>query len=119
MGDYALGKRALGICDRSGFTYKLNDLVPQIKDGKDTGLRVHWSMLDPDQPQLWLGRFPVNDPQALKFSRPDQNLKAGRNAVWNWAPVGDRNSLSFLYGFSTQDSTQATGEVGTVTVVTT
>ena len=76
-------------------------------------------MLDPDQPQLWLGRVNKNDPQALRAARPDQNLASGRNVIWNWAPVGDRNSLSFLYGFSTQYSTQATGEVGTVTVVTT
>ena len=95
----------------------LTDLVPEVQDGKDTGLKVHRSMLDPDQPQLWLGRVSKNDPQALRSARPDQNLTAGRDIVWNWAPVGDRNFLSFLYGFSTQSSTEATGEVGSVTVV--
>ena len=33
MGDFAAGKYALGICDRSGLTYKLKDLMPQVKDG--------------------------------------------------------------------------------------
>ena len=117
MSNFASGKWALGICDRSGFTYKLKDLVPEVQDGKDTGLKVHRSMLDPDQPQLWLGRVSKNDPQALRSARPDQYLTAGRDIVWNWAPVGDRNFLSFLYGFSTQSSTEATGEVGSVTVV--
>jgi hypothetical protein len=118
MGDFASGKYAKGVCDRSGFVYALKDLVPQIKDGKDTGLRVHGSMLDPDQPQLWLGRFPVKDPQAVRGPRPETGLTDQRNIVWNWSPVGDRNSLGELFGFSTQTTTQAEGEVGSVTVTT-
>lgn len=116
MGNYASGKYALGICDRSGQTHKLHELYPQIKDGKDTGLRVHWSMLDEDQPQLFLGSMPIDDPQALRVTRMDTGLSEQRAIVWNWAPVGDNNSLQSLYGFSTQESCQATGSVGTVTV---
>tara|TARA_Y100000310_G_scaffold342324_1_gene445053 strand:- start:661 stop:1020 length:360 start_codon:yes stop_codon:yes gene_type:complete len=119
MGDFAAGKYALGICDRSGLTYKLKDLMPQVKDGKDTGLKVSRSMLDPDQPQLWLGRFPVKDPQAVRGPRPETGLTEQRDTDWNWNPVGDKNLLGEQYGFSTQDSTQATGEVGSVTVTTT
>ncbi len=116
MGNYAGGKYALGICDRSGQTHKLHELYPQISDGKDTGLRVSQSMLDKDQPQLFLGSMPISDPQALQFTRTDTGLDEQRAIVWNWAPVGDRNSLQSLYGFSTQESCQATGGVGTVTV---
>lgn len=116
MGNYASGKYALGICDRSGQTHKLHDLYPQIKDGKDTGLRVHQSMLDEDQPQLFLGSTPIDDPQALRVARVDTGLDEQRATVWNWSPVGDNNSLQHLYGFSTQESCQATGSVGTVTV---
>ena len=116
MATFAAGKLALGICDRSGLTYRLKDLVPQIKAGRDTGLKVSRSMLDQDQPQLMLGELPVDDPEALRGPRPDLNLKVARNIVWNWAPVGDHNLLAFLYGFSTQSSTEATGEVGSVTV---
>ena len=118
MGEYASDKYALGICDRSGQTFKLKDLYNQIIDGKDSGLKVSWSMLDPDQPQLWLGRFPINDPEALRGPRPESNLKEQRDIVWNWAPVGDNNSLEGQYGFATQTSMQGTGEIGTVTVVT-
>ena len=119
MGEYASGKYALGICDRSGLTFKLKDLYRQIIDGKDSGLKVSAAMLDKDQPQLWLGRFPINDPQALFGPRPETNLTEQRDIVWNWAPVGDNNSLEGQYGFATQTSMQAMGEVGTVTVVTT
>ena len=113
---YAAGKHALGICDRSGFTYKLKDLVYEVQDGKNTGLRVGRDMLDPDHPKYFLGRFPVDDYQALRGSRPDNRLDSSSNASANWNPVGDRNILSEAYGFSTEDSLQATGAVGTVTV---
>jgi len=116
MGNYANGKYALGICDRSGQTHKLHELYPQIRDGKDTGLRVYRSMLDEDQPQLFLGSMSISDPQALQFTRSETGLDEQRATVWNWAPVGDNNALQSLYGFSTQESCQATGTVGTVTV---
>ena len=74
MSGRAAGKYALGICDRSGLTFKLHDLYPQIVDGKDSGLRVSRDMLDEDQPQNFLGEFPINDPQALPFTRTDTML---------------------------------------------
>ena len=113
---YAAGKYALGICDRSGFTYKFNDLVYEVQDGKNTGLRVGRDMLDPDHPQNFLGRFPVDDFQALRGARPDNRLDSSSNASANWNPVGDRNILSQAYGFSTEESLQATGAVGNATV---
>tara|TARA_R100001163_G_C5053230_1_gene189823 strand:- start:1028 stop:1387 length:360 start_codon:yes stop_codon:yes gene_type:complete len=116
MSSFAAGKHALGICDRSGFTYKLKDLVFEVQDGKLTGLRVGKDMLDPDHPQNFLGRYPVDDPQALRGARPDSRTDSSSNASANWNPVGDRNSLQELYGFSTQTSLQASGQVGSVTV---
>jgi hypothetical protein len=38
---------------------------------RNTNLLVCSSCLDPDQPQLQVGRVPVNDPQALQYPRPD------------------------------------------------
>ena len=38
MGSFANGKYAFGFCDRTGFRYKLKDLVPQVKAGRMTGL---------------------------------------------------------------------------------
>ena len=116
MTNRTVGKYALGICDRSGLTYKLKDLYQQVVAGKDSGLRVSLSMLAQAPPQNFLGEFPINDPQTLPFTRTDTNVLSQRRIAWNWNPVGDNNGLSALYGFSSQTSTQAIGEVGTVTV---
>ena len=40
MSIYASGKYAFGYCDITGFRYSLSDLVPLIRDGRDTGFRV-------------------------------------------------------------------------------
>ena len=37
---YAVGKKALGDCDRCGFTYKLNNLKYEVQDSIRNGLRV-------------------------------------------------------------------------------
>jgi len=103
MATYARGKHAFGICDRSGFRYKLGDLVYEIQNGTKTGFRVGRDIVDPDQPQNFLGRVKINDPQSLKDPRPDYapgNGLFGWNPVWN--PIQDM-----------------VGSVGTVTVVTT
>ena len=72
MARYANGKYAFGFCDRTGFRYKIKDLVPQIKAGRKTGLMVGRDMLDKDQPQNFLGRLgDYADPQALRNARPE------------------------------------------------
>jgi len=86
MSAYAKGKHAFGICDRSGFRYKLSDLVWEYQNGMKTGLRVGRDIVDPDQPQNFLGRIKINDPQALRDPRPDYapgNGLFGFNPVWN------------------------------------
>ena len=88
MSDYALGKRAIAICDRCGFQYLLNQLKPQYTDLKDTGLLVCQSCLDEENPQLQLGRWPVNDPQALKDPRPDTNEDVSRS-LFAFDPVAE------------------------------
>ena len=64
MGRFATGKFALGVSDRSGFVYRLNDM------------RLEWtgSLVGPEewekkQPQLDPRRH-VSDPQALRDPRP-------------------------------------------------
>ena len=37
---YSSGKYAYGICDRTGFRYKIKDLVFEVENGVRTGLRV-------------------------------------------------------------------------------
>jgi len=66
MAKYALGKRAYGISDRSGFRYRLNTMKKEW-----TGMLVGPDEYEPKQPQL--GPFrKVTDPQALKDPRPDR-----------------------------------------------
>lgn len=83
---------------------------------------------DPDQPQLLLGMFPVDDPQAVRNPRPDTTYvqsgvlsdgslgEGSRIIQWGWNPVG--GSRGFDAGLTPNDLV-ATGAVGTVTVTTT
>jgi hypothetical protein len=68
---FARGNRALGICDRCGQRFLLNTLREETVAGVGRNNRVCDSCFDSDHPQNWLGRTPVIDPQALRFSRPD------------------------------------------------
>lgn len=68
---YASEKRALGVCDVCGFTYKLRELRTVIRKGRDTNVKACDTCWDPDHPQLHLGDFRVDDPQALRDPRSD------------------------------------------------
>ena len=87
MSIYARGKYAFGFCDVTGFRYKLEDLVPLIRDGRDTGLRVGYDVVDVDNPQYELGRMKMSDPQALRNPRPDKALEQSR-ILCAFDPVG-------------------------------
>ena len=78
---------ALGLCDRCGFSYKLNDLHSQIFDERPTGLLVCLDCLDIDNPQLQLGRYPIDDPQSLRDPRPDID-KLSSTSYFGWDPIG-------------------------------
>lgn len=85
---YARGKYAFGYCDKTGFRYPLADLVPEFSNGVKTGFLVGRDVVDPDQPQNFLGRIKINDPQSLRNPRPDTSLEESRglfgfNPVWN------------------------------------
>ena len=66
---YARGKYAFGFCDRTGFRYPLKDLVPEFRNGHKTGFLIGRDVVDPDQPQNFLGRVKINDPQSLMESK--------------------------------------------------
>jgi len=68
---YASGKKALAICDVCGFPYKLRQLKNLIVKGRDTNVKACPECWNPDQPQLHLGEYPVDDPQAIRNPRPD------------------------------------------------
>ncbi len=81
------GKRAFGFCDRTGFRYKLTDLVPQIENQRWTGLLVGRDVVDVDQPQLQLGKVKTNDNESLRNPRPDRALTESRE-LFAFNPVG-------------------------------
>ena len=114
MAKFANGKYAFGFCDRTGFRYKLKDLVPQVRAGRMTGLMVGRNMLDEDQPQNFLGRLgDYTDSQAIRNPRPDRDLAEQRNIQWGWMPVGFRGDPEL-----TPNDLSASGLVGSVTVTT-
>jgi len=122
---YASGKKAIAMCDRCGQQYKLKVLKTEIIKQRKYQLLVCPECWDPDQPQLMLGTFPVDDPQALRNPRKDTTyVTAGVNNIgsltggsrdiqWGWQPVGGaRLNDDGL----TPNYLVATTSVGTVTI---
>jgi hypothetical protein len=92
---FAKGKYAYGFCDKTGFRYPLKDLVPEYNNGVKTGFLVGRDVVDPDQPQNFLGRVKINDPQSLQNPRPDTSQQESR-ALFGFNPVG--NPAQFMVG---------------------
>lgn len=114
---FASGKHSIAECDRCGQRYKLKELKTQTVKTKPFKIKVCQSCWDPDQPQLQLGMYPVNDPQAVREPRPDVSYQqSGNNGLqinltgvgpngfgapdmgsrvfqWNWNPVGGSKSF--------------------------
>jgi len=118
---YAAGKHAIAECDRCGFQYKLRYLRKLVIKTKNVNILVCSSCWEPDQPQLSLGLYPVNDPQALRDPRPDNSYyEDGNNGgggsrmiQWGWNPIGGaRNDDDGL----TPNDLVITCDVGDVTV---
>ena len=125
---YASGKNAIAECDRCGQRFKLKILKTEIIKTKEYNLLVCPPCWDPDHPQLQLGMYPVDDPQALRNPRPDRSyvisglladgeLGGGsRIFQWGWNPVG--GSQANDAGLTPNYLVLAV-ELGTVTVTTT
>ena len=124
---FAAGKRAIAMCDRCGQQFLLKTLRTEIIKQRKYELRVCSECWDPDHPQLMLGTFPVDDPQALRSPRRDTTyVTAGvgpdgfdtggsRDIQWGWAPVG---GSSFFDAALTPNNLVAQGFVGTVAIAT-
>ncbi len=140
---FASGKYAISQRDRCGCRYKLKQLRRLVIKTKNVNILVCPSCWEPDQPQLQLGMYPVDDPQAIRNPRPDTTYyQAGLTGLkeeihgevpsenslaygtpsggsrviqWGWNPVGlnDPLGLSGLVNVLI-----AQGTVGTVTVQT-
>ncbi len=68
---FASGQNALAECDVCGFQYRLRQLKPLVIKAVVTGIKACPECWNPDQPQLSLGTFVINDPQAIRDPRPD------------------------------------------------
>lgn len=137
---FASGKFAIAECDRCGQRYKLSELRTQTLKTKPYKVKVCRPCWDPDHPQLQLGLYPVNDPQAVREPRPDVSYYSGgstglyvsptasndvnnagyptdgsRQTQWGWNPVG--GSGNFADAFVPNDLNLAI-TIGTVTIVT-
>lgn len=125
---FASGRKAIAMCDRCGQQFKLKQLKEEIIKTKRYNLLVCPECWDPDHPQLLLGMYPVDDPQALRNPRRDttyvtagsdsNGLPSGgsRDIQWGWNPVG---GSSFFDVSLTPNYLVCSTEVGTVTVATT
>lgn len=70
---FASAKHSIAECDRCGQRYKLKELKSLTIKTKKVNLLVCPECWEPDQPQLQLGMYPVDDPQAVRNPRPDSN----------------------------------------------
>jgi hypothetical protein len=140
---YSSGKYSIAQCDRCDERFMLKDLKKEIIKTRLFNLKVCPECWDPDQPQLQLGMYPVDDPQALRNPRRDTTyLQAGLTGLqiltvnppdptaaisfgdpsggsrviqWGWAPVGLNNPLQ-LSGLT--NNLLGQGQIGTVTITT-
>jgi hypothetical protein len=122
---FASGKHAIAECDRCGQRYKLKQLKKLTIKTKQVNILVCPECWEPDQPQLSLGLFPVNDPQAVRNPRPDVTYQVSgldvegdpsggsRIFEWGWRPVGGAQDDGL-----TPNNLVAQAQLGTVTVVT-
>ena len=137
---FASAKNSIAQCDRCDFRFKLKQLRPLIIKTKKVNLLVCPTCWEPDQPQLQLGMFPVDDPQALRNPRPDRSyILSGTNGLqlvptgngpngagtveagsrifqWGWYPVGGARAND---DGLTPNNLVLTIELGTVSVTTT
>jgi hypothetical protein len=110
---YASGKNSIAECDRCAFRFPLKILKTLTIKTKNVKIKVCPTCYEPDQPQLSLGMYPINDPQAVREPRPDlsywqsgltglqtaynagtgelqDGFPAGGSRIiqWGWQPIG-------------------------------
>jgi hypothetical protein len=122
---FSSGKNAVAMCDRCGQRYKLTELKKEVQKQRVFNLLVCQQCWDPDHPQLMLGTFPVDDPQAVRNPRNDTtylvagpmtdgyNSGGSRDIQWGWAPIGGSSGFDAVL---TPNNLVATASLGTVTV---
>ncbi len=130
---FASGQNSIAECDRCGFRYKLKELKKLTIKTKIVSIKVCPTCWEPDQPQLQLGMYPVDDPQAVREPRPDVSYRqagytglqlttntdfgdpsgGSRIIQWGWGPIGgaSANDAGLTPNYLT-----SVGIVGSVTI---
>ena len=130
---FSSAKNSIAECDRCGFRFKLTVLKKLVIKTKQVTIKVCPTCWEPDQPQLQLGMYPVQDPQAVREPRPDLSYRqAGYTGLqltlntdfgdpsggsrifqWGWAPVGGASGND---AGLTPNALAPVGIVGSVTI---
>jgi len=108
---FASAKNSIAQCDRCGFRYKLKELKRLVIKTKNVNILVCTECWEPDQPQLSLGLYPVNDPQAVRDPRPDSpsffqagltgiQIQSGTGNDVNQTGVPSGGSRVFQWGYN-------------------
>lgn len=125
---FSSGRNAIAECDVCGFRYKLTELKPLTIKTKVTNILACPECWNQDQPQLLLGMYPVNDPQAVRNPRPDVSYVTSgvgddgypgggsRIIQWGWNPVGGSKQFDAAL---TPNNLALTISIGTVTIAVT
>jgi hypothetical protein len=139
---FSSAKNSIAECDRCGFRYKLKELKKLTIKTKQVTIKVCHTCWEPDQPQLQLGMYPVQDPQAVREPRPDNSyyqsgfgglqlvnsppapsdsedafgtVGGGSRVIqWGWAPIGGASGFDSAL---TPNDLIGIGQVGSLTVV--
>jgi hypothetical protein len=124
---FSSGKNSIAECDRCSFRFKLTELRSEVVKGIRVNNLVCRQCWTPDQPQLMLGTFPVDDPQGVRNPRPDRSYvtsgtladgslgQGSRNIQWGWNPVG---GARFFDAALTPNALALSVIIGSVTVQT-
>lgn len=130
---FSSAKNSIAECDRCGFRYKLKELKKLTIKTKQVTVKVCKTCWEEDHPQLQLGMYPVQDPQAVREPRPDNSYQqAGYTGLqltlntdfgdpsggsrifqWGWYPVGGASAND---AGLTPNALTSRGAIGTVTI---
>lgn len=125
---FSSGKYAIAECDRCGQRFMLTELKKLIVKTHVVAIKVCPECWEPDQPQLSLGLYPVNDPQAVREPRPDNSYVTSgvgndgypsggsRIIQWGWNPVGGSRQFDAAL---TPNNLALAVSIGTVTIAVT
>ena len=105
MARYASGKSAWGFSDRSGFRYRLNEMVKEWN-----GLKVGPDEYEPKHPQL----EPIKvgpDPQALFEPRPEQRTESAVESLLPLNPFQSAAQGTSVITVFEKDHGRTTGDI--------